>query len=53
MKNILIHTKKFSLLLLLFNFLLFVQCKDDDDNGNIISIVGFKNAASTNLSALA
>ena len=37
MKNILIHTKKFSLLLLLlFNFLLFVQCKDDDDNGNVI-----------------
>ena len=37
MKNIIIYTRKFSLLLLLaFNLLLFIQCVDDDDNGNVI-----------------
>ena len=35
MKNIIFYTRKFSLLLLLaFNLLLFIQCVDDDDNGN-------------------
>ena len=37
MKNIIFYTRKFSLLLLLaFNLLLFIQCVDDDDNGNVI-----------------
>ena len=37
MKNYKMNTYRFSaILLLLFTSLLFVQCKDDDDNGNVI-----------------